>query len=301
MSREELSAGVALIKLFQSYDGRDRMTRVVQYAARFVVGCTTGSSKPAAEEIRIFAARLLTSVAFARRTFRFGKDVPAMLHLGRYWSDDSTDDALTQSLEISQTTFLLAFLFVDHIAFFQQVRYGLRGGAKSIRLSFGFLALSCFMSVLSGLKKLMSLSYGKYEESEQPLIKQKRKDCIFRIVRNFFMTVQMAHVADFFVTHNILVGLLGMTSSTMDITQAWPEWKVFLRSDRTLPSWRELLELIEFGLAPENSSRSNRRRSLNPSDVGWGPFWGCDDEPTMRLGPRTRSMHTRMLDYLRSD
>lgn len=220
---------VALTKLFGSYDGRDRIARFFQYGARFVVGCTTNSSCVVSQQIRIFAARFLTFLGSSRRTFRWGKEVPVLIHLARCWNH-SIDDPVLRTLEISQTLFLLLFLFTDHVSWLLQIRFGLRGGARSIQWSFRFLTISSVLSTSSAIKKLLSLPGYQLTVQETATFGRQREAYMFSILRNGLMALQAAHNSSLFTTHNAIVGALGMVTSIMDVTQVWPEWKLLLGS-----------------------------------------------------------------------
>lgn len=281
MATKEPSLGVALANLFASYDGRDRLARFLQYTARFMVGCTEDSSDPVAKQIRNLGARLLTSLGSARRTFRWGKEVGTLLHL-RNSCMASLEDPVNRILEISQTVFLLLFLFGDHITWIQQIRVGLRGGARSIQLSHRCLALSCLLAVFSGIRRLSSLPKRNTSEPEDEAA-QDRRQYVFSIVRNSLMTVQMAHTSSLFPTHNMLVGLFGMVSSLMDISKVWQEWRLLLEAW----SWPQWLENYSETLT----------RVPSQSQLGWGPFWGVDEKKE----PSRTSFRPLALDYARSD
>lgn len=281
MASTEPSLGVALAKLFASYDGRDRIARFIQYMARFMVGCTQDSSDPAARRIRNLGARLLTSLGSSRRTFRWGKEVGTILHLRNCWMA-SLEDPVNRILETSQTIFLLLFLFVDHITWIQQILVGLRGGARSIQISHRCLALSCMLAVVSGVRRLSSLP-KRTTSGQVDGAAQDREEYMFSVVRNCLMTVQLAHSSSLFPTHNMLVGFFGMVSSLMDISKVWPEWRLLFEA-WSCPQWLELYS-DQFARVPSQSQ------------IGWGPFWGVDEKKE----PSRTSIRPLALDYARTD
>mmetsp|Transcript_101097 Transcript_101097/g.184512 ORF Transcript_101097/g.184512 Transcript_101097/m.184512 type:complete len:294 (+) Transcript_101097:68-949(+) len=293
MGTEPPSVGVALTTLFRSYDGRDRIARFFQYTARFAHGCTQGSAHPVLRLLHRFAARLLTSLGSSRRTFRWGKEVPALVYLESCLRDPH-EDLVHHSLEISQTLSLLLFLFTDHISWLQQIRFGLRGGARTIQLSFKFLTVSCILSMSLAIKKLSSLpEAGASKQDEMSL--QKRREYLFSILRNCLMAVQAAHNSSLLITHNIVVGLLGMVTSVMDVAQIWPEWRWLAEpcASAVTDCWPELK------LLPAAPKSPVLRLSPPPQVVGWGPFWGVDEQPAELR--RSDSSDRLVLDYARSD
>eukprot|EP00747_Dinoflagellata_sp_TGD_P193850 gnl/TRDRNA2_/TRDRNA2_60582_c0_seq1.p1 gnl/TRDRNA2_/TRDRNA2_60582_c0~~gnl/TRDRNA2_/TRDRNA2_60582_c0_seq1.p1 ORF type:complete len:363 (+),score=50.55 gnl/TRDRNA2_/TRDRNA2_60582_c0_seq1:84-1172(+) len=274
----------AFIKLLQSYEGRDRIARAFQYAAKLVVGCTKNSSSPGVQEVRSFAARACVSLSGSRRTFRWGKEVPVALQFARCLTEPM--DPATRILEISQMASLLAFLLLDHIGSLMQVRFGLKGGAKTIRLSLGCLTVSCLLSMASSTKTFASLSPAPYSQQENREVAEKRRTHAVMILRNGLMALQTAHLSALFTTHDIFVGLIGILTSLIDIGKIWPEWRVLLTLSpmtKLLPGGKWLLRQLQSKAAEGAFAEPHGRISI------WRPFWGAEYMLQTMLLDRTRA------------
>lgn len=161
----------------------------------------------------------MVALAGARRTFRWGRELPVLLSIQQTFKlPDLTD----QALDFMQKTSLLMFFFIDHLGWLIQTFQENRRGLKTIQLGLRYLVVSSLIAVVSGARKLRrSLSSANHATIEERTA--ERHNSLFGIIRNGLLALQVAHLSRWWETSDVLVGTLGMVTSIMDIALVWPQ------------------------------------------------------------------------------
>ena len=193
--------------VLQTYEGRDKTARFVQFAARFIVGLLARARGHGILRVREEARKLLAAMTSARRTFRLGRELPVILSM----TTAGKTPLMDKLLELAQKAALVIYFVVDHVGWLKQVHRGVKSGSKTIQLGLKWLAVSSFISVLVGLRKI--------RESEG----ESREVHGWSILRDGLVALQALHLSRWMELGDTLVGVLGMISSIMDVMRVWPE------------------------------------------------------------------------------
>lgn len=193
--------------VLQTYEGRDKTARFIQFAARFIVGLLARARGDAVLRFREETRKLLAAMTAARRTFRLGRELPVILSM----TADQTS-LWDKVLELTQKAALVIYFVVDHVGWWKQVHRGVKSGSKTIQLGLKWLAISSFISVTIGLRKLKDDSEGTESKAQG-----------WNILRDGLVAVQALHLSRWMEIGDTVVGVLGMTSSIMDVMRVWPE------------------------------------------------------------------------------
>lgn len=208
-------------------EGRDKVARFFQFAARAILGLIAlrrPKSRASLRALEDKARSLMAQLAVARRTHRWGKEIPVVkgiignLPLAISTPFGSSEFA-DRSLELLQKLSLSAFLIIDHVGWLKQIKVlsgGKRAGTGTIQLGLKFFCASNFFAMLYELKKRRDARAEKSESSS------KQSKCIENAIKHAMLVVQMAHLSRLYETHDSLVGFLGMLTSGMDVLAQWP-------------------------------------------------------------------------------
>lgn len=161
----------------------------------------------------------MVALAGARRTFRWGRELPVLLSMKQTFK---LPDLTERTLDFMQKTSLLMFFFTDHVGWLIQTFQENRRGLKTIQLALKYLVVSSLIAVVSGARRLReSLSSTNDATIEERLA--ERNNSLFGIIRNGLLALQVAHLSRWLETSDVLVGALGMVTSMMDIALVWPQ------------------------------------------------------------------------------
>ncbi|CAK9034161.1 unnamed protein product [Durusdinium trenchii] len=200
--------------VLQSYEGRDKTARFLQFAARFVVGLTARAKAGTICKYREEARKVLAAMTSARRTFRLGRELPVLLSMTMTNETELAD----RLLELAQKAALVVYFVVDHVGWLKQVHRGVKSGSKTIQLGLKWLAISSFISVVAGLRNAC-----KDQSHPDASSGDNRKAQAWNIIRDSLVAVQALHLSRWMEIGDATVGVLGMASSIMDVVRVWPE------------------------------------------------------------------------------
>mmetsp|Transcript_105237 Transcript_105237/g.263555 ORF Transcript_105237/g.263555 Transcript_105237/m.263555 type:complete len:273 (-) Transcript_105237:85-903(-) len=195
----------------QTYEGRDKLVRLFQFGSRAVMGLTAGASGGVVNGVHTNARSFMVALSGARRTFRWGRELPIVLSIPQALQLPSHVD---QVLDLSQKASLLMFFIIDHIGWLRQNTKGMRSGVRTIQTGLKCLMVSSLLATAYGIRKL-HFQLVSDERGE-------RQSCMLGILRNGLLAFQAAHLSRFWETSDVLVGLMGIATSIMDIAPVWP-------------------------------------------------------------------------------
>mmetsp|Transcript_13350 Transcript_13350/g.30447 ORF Transcript_13350/g.30447 Transcript_13350/m.30447 type:complete len:225 (-) Transcript_13350:84-758(-) len=200
-------------------EGRDKLARLAQYAARAIVGITAlGEPQAGTMLLRINerSRNVMSNLATARRAHRWWKEIPVLQAIPKSLE---LKDPLDRCFEVLQKLSTATFMVIDHIGWLKQVKImagGKRSGVGTIQLGLKFFCFANFVATLYQAKKALQLAKEKQAE---------RRKCLENVVKHSFLVVQTAHLSQLYLSHDFLVGVLGMITSTQDLLPQWPEKK----------------------------------------------------------------------------
>ncbi|CAE7826331.1 ACTA [Symbiodinium sp. CCMP2592] len=222
MARAEFSLE-NLSSVLQTYEGRDKTARLVQFASRFVVGLTAqASSRTFLRAVHGDARKLLSAVTSARRTYRIGRELPILLSFSSAIAQPKLMDT---ALDLAKKATLVMYFLTDHLGWLKQVLRDAKTAASTIQRGLAWLAISSFVSAISGVRHLCvapdvpSQAGADIRSDLQP---QKRREVCVLIFRDCLLAFQALHLARILEVGDSLVGILGMVTSTIDIARVWP-------------------------------------------------------------------------------
>lgn len=204
----------------QKAEGRDKLARFFQYAARFILGITANSKTGTnLKTLNENARSLMVQLAGARRTHRWCKEFPVIQGIPKTLQIKSPADLI---LELTQKCTLATFMIIDHIGWLKQMKIlsgGKRAGTGTIQLGLSwFCASNAIAAVIQGKKLANQISDGGEKDTSQA-----RRTILETIVKHLFLVVQTAHLSRVYETNDKLVGALGMITSVQDFLPQWPQ------------------------------------------------------------------------------
>jgi hypothetical protein len=212
-------------KFLSKAEARDKVGRIVQYFCRFLQGVIEHAPdsnllpwKPAIAEIQ-------TTLAWARRTHRWGKEMPHIPVLGQAICKGDV-------LEASQRAVLVTFLVQDHIYWLLKVgllKFKSYTAVEWHRRNLRFITFSHVLNFslcvreIARIKAKQQDNDPKYTGSEEALAKADNeiydnKRMMFRYVLTF---IQMLSVSQVRKMDDRMVGLMGCVSSYIDASKQW--------------------------------------------------------------------------------
>jgi hypothetical protein len=203
----------------QKAEGRDKLARFFQYAARFILGMTANSKTGTQlKTLNDNARSLMVQLGGARRTHRWCKEFPVIQAIPKTLQIKNPIDMV---LELAQKTSLATFMIIDHIGWLKQVKIlsgGKRAGTGTIQLGLSWFCFSNFIAAIIQSRKLAKqVSDGGEKDTSQA-----RRGVLETIAKHLFLVVQTAHLSQVYETNDKLVGLLGMITSLQDFLPQWP-------------------------------------------------------------------------------
>eukprot|EP00440_Ansanella_granifera_P056598 gb/GFBE01061346.1/.p1 GENE.gb/GFBE01061346.1/~~gb/GFBE01061346.1/.p1 ORF type:complete len:243 (+),score=55.28 gb/GFBE01061346.1/:1-729(+) len=199
-------------------EGRDKLARFCQYLARAIVGSVAYLHPTAGSllaKLEGHARTVMVQLASARRTHRWCKEFPVIQSIPKCLD---IKDPIDRLLELLQKVSLATFMITDHIGLLKQWKIlsgGKRSGTGTIQLGLKFFCFSNAVAVLYQLKKIKDI--GQQEEK----VEQRRK-CYETAVKHALLVLQTAHLSLLYQTHDAIVGVAGIITSSMDIIGQLP-------------------------------------------------------------------------------
>ncbi|CAE8636826.1 unnamed protein product [Polarella glacialis] len=212
-------------KFISKAEARDKLGRIVQYFCRFLQGALVHAPSSPLAPYKTVIAEVQTTLAWARRTNRWGKAMPHLPVLGQAVNSGDV-------LEAAQRAILITFLIQDHIYWLLKVgilKFESYSAVQWHRRNLRFITLShvlnfslCVRDVMR-IKEKQQLKDPKYsgtkeaeESAEKSIYDNKRM--MFRYVLTF---AQMLHVSQVKQMDDWYVGLMGVVSSYIDVSKQW--------------------------------------------------------------------------------
>lgn len=213
-------------KFISKAEARDKTGRIVQYCCRAIQGFMEFlAPEHPLQAYKKTVAEVQTTLAWARRTHRWGKEMPHIPVLGEAFASGDV-------LEFCQRAVLITFLIQDHVYWLLKVgifKFEKYSAIQWHRRNLRFITLShvlnfslCLRDVLR-IKEKQRLNDPKYSGSEQALKKAEsdiydNKRMMLRYVLTF---IQMLHVSQVKKQHDSYIGIMGMMSSYIDASKQW--------------------------------------------------------------------------------
>lgn len=213
-------------KFLSKAEARDKIGRIVQYGCRALQGFLVHSPQSPLNVWKPVLAEVQTTLAWARRTHRWGKEMPHITKLGKAVLD-------ADLLEAAQCGVLITFLVQDHIYFLLKVgilKFKNYTAVQWHRRNLRFITFShvlnfsiCLRSFIIIMQK-QEAKDPKYTGSSEALKtanaeSYEHKKMMFRYVLTF---IQMLHVSQVKVFDDWYIGIMGMVSSYIDASKQWP-------------------------------------------------------------------------------
>eukprot|EP00927_Polykrikos_kofoidii_P000087 TRINITY_DN10039_c0_g1_i3.p1 TRINITY_DN10039_c0_g1~~TRINITY_DN10039_c0_g1_i3.p1 ORF type:complete len:282 (+),score=29.98 TRINITY_DN10039_c0_g1_i3:91-936(+) len=216
-----------IVKFLAKSEARDKVGRIVQYGCRFLQGSLV--HMPATLPLQAWKpaiAEVQTTLAWARRTHRWGKEMPHVPALAEalFCKGDL--------LEAGQRGVLIMFLIQDHIYWLLKVgllKFKAYTPIEWHRRNLRFIILSHVLNFTLCLRSIRRIQAKQIQggkqctESREEVAKAEQeiydnKKMMFRYV---LTTIQMSHVSRLVNLDDWYIGLMGMVSSYIDASKQW--------------------------------------------------------------------------------
>lgn len=212
-------------KFISKAEARDKVGRIVQYFCRHLQGVVVHLPNSPLAPWKPVIAEVQSTLAWARRTNRWGKEMPHIPALAEAIKNGDP-------LEACQRAILITFLVQDHIYFLLKVgilkfeKYTAiqwhRRNLRFITLSHVFNFSLCIRDI-NRIREKQRLNDQKYSGSPQAA--QKAEQDIFdnkKMMLRYVLTfIQMIHVSQVKSMDDTYIGLMGCVSSFIDASKQW--------------------------------------------------------------------------------
>jgi len=213
-------------KFISKAEARDKVGRIAQYGCRCLQGILNHASPEfPLQPYREVIAEVQTTLAWCRRTNRWGKEMPHIPTLGTAICEGDL-------LQATQSMILIMFLVQDHIYWLLKV--GIlkfqaytpiqwhRRNLRFITMSHVFNFAVCYREICR-IRAKQEAKDPKYSGSAEAIKKAEddvydNKRMLVRYVLTFF---QMIHVSGVKQLDDWYVGIMGMMSSYIDASKQW--------------------------------------------------------------------------------
>jgi len=217
----------AVWKFISKAEARDKTGRIVQYGCRSLQGFLAHMApEHPLQTWKAAIAEVQTTLAWARRTHRWGKEMPHIPKLGK---------AISQGdfLEAAQCVVLITFLVQDHIYWLLKVglfKFQNYSAIQWHRRNLRFITFShvlnfalCLRSI-NRIKEKQAKQDPAYSGSEQAIKKAEAEvyDNQRMMLRYILTFIQMLHVSQVKKFDDRYIGIMGMMSSYIDASKQWP-------------------------------------------------------------------------------
>jgi len=213
-------------KFISKAEARDKVGRMVQYFCRSLQGYLVHAPNSPIAPYKAAIAEIQTTLAWARRTNRWGKEMPHIPKLAKAIEAGNL-------LDITQSAVLVTFLVQDHIYWLLKMgllKFEMYSPVSWHRRNLRFITFSHvlnFATCLREINKIRSKQQSgdpEYSGSDKAIQKADRaiadnKRSMFRYVLTF---IQMMHVTQMRVMDDWYIGLMGVVSAYIDASKQWP-------------------------------------------------------------------------------
>jgi len=209
-------------KFISKAEARDKVGRIVQYGCRCLQGFLAHMPAGAAlQAYKPVIAEIQTTLAWARRTHRWGKAMPHVPALGEAISKGDV-------LEAAQRAVLITFLVQDHVYWLLKVgllKFKNYSAIQWHRRNLRFITFSHVLNFSLCVREIRRIRDKQKTEaqSEEALAKSEsaiydNKRMMVRYVLTFF---QILHVSQVKAFDDWYIGIFGMISSYIDASKQW--------------------------------------------------------------------------------
>jgi len=203
-------------------EARDKVGKIAQYGCRFLQGALAHAPADfALQPWKPIFAEAQTTLAWARRTNRWGKEMPHITALGEAVSNGEVMEAVSR-------TFIILYLVQDHIYWLLKV--GIlkfrsytpiqwhRRNLKFVLPSYVLNFVLCWRNIRQLRERRLQQASGKgsVDDIEQEIYDNKRM-----MVRYTLTFIQILHVSKIKDLDDWYVGIMGMISSYIDASKQW--------------------------------------------------------------------------------
>jgi len=206
-------------KFISKSEARDKVGRVMQYGCRALQGLL-GHMGPTfwLQPYKSVIAEVQTTLAWARRTHRWGKEMPHIPKLGEAISEGDL-------LQATQSTILITFLVQDHIYWLLKVgilKFEQYSAVQWHRRNLRFITASHVFNFALCYREICRIR-GKEAKTtaEEEKAEKDIKDNKMMMVRYVLTFIQMMSVSGVKQVDDTLVGVMGMISSAIDASKQW--------------------------------------------------------------------------------
>jgi len=214
-------------KFISKAEARDKLGRFVQYAIRAITGSLQYAAPDHPLNVWVPAMKeMQTTLAWARRTMRWGKFMP---HVPKLAKAIENGDAL----EATTCVILITFIIQDHIYWLLKVgalKFQSYTPVQWHRRNLRLITVNHVLNfILCGrtikrIRDKQAEGDSKYSGSKEAVAKADKevydnKKQMFRLVLTF---IQMLHVAQIKKMDDWYIGIMGMMSSYLDAAKQWP-------------------------------------------------------------------------------
>ncbi|CAE7228623.1 PEX11E [Symbiodinium natans] len=211
-------------KFISKAEARDKTGRIVQYFCRFLQGFLGHMSETFwLQAWKPVIAEVQTTLAWARRTHRWGKELPHIPVLGQ--AIESGD-----ILEAAQRAILITFLVQDHIYWLLKVgilKFQNYTAIQWHRRNLRFITLSHVLNFSLCVREISRIR-AKQQDPKIAGDKEALKkadaavyDNLRMMVRYSLTFIQMLHVSQVKKMDDWYIGLMGVASSYIDASKQW--------------------------------------------------------------------------------
>jgi len=207
-------------------EARDKVGRMVQYFCRSLQGFLVHMPDSPLAPYKSAIAEIQTTLAWARRTHRWGKEMPHIPKLAKALSAGNL-------LDITQSAILITFLVQDHIYWLLKVgilKFKAYTPVQWHRRNLRFITFSHvlnFSVCIREINKIRSKQQSgdpEYSGSDKAIQKADKaiSDSKRQMLRYVLTFIQMLHVMQIRVMDDWYIGLMGVASAYIDASKQWP-------------------------------------------------------------------------------
>jgi len=211
-------------------EGRDKLSRLVQYFCRFCVGCCALIVQRGFDldtegfilDIQLKFRSVQSVLSDARRTNRWLKQIKNLRNMPKM-AEDCLKMHPMEWLNFASKACLSVFHTLDHIAWLRKIKLIKGDGKATIRYNLRFLlaanALQAIYQASLYHRLFQAQSTCKDDAAEN---KQKVATIWRETLRSLMLCIQNLHNSELYETHDWISGLSGVITSAYDALKIWP-------------------------------------------------------------------------------
>lgn len=209
-------------KFISKAEARDKTGRIVQYFCRFLQGFL-GHMAPEfwLQGWKPVIAEVQTTLAWARRTHRWGKELPHIPVLGQAIQSGDI-------LEATQRAVLITFLIQDHIYWLLKVgilKFQNYTPIEWHRRNLRFITFSHVLNFSLCVREISRIRQKQQDPKTDNEAMKKADAAVYdnlKMMLKYVLTfIQMLHVSQVKKMDDWYIGLMGMMSSFIDASKQW--------------------------------------------------------------------------------